>query len=72
MIYPSPETGDVILVDNTSDETAEVYGKVEIYNGEEWVETESSDALSLSYKDALTWLSSGKKTIFMPRKKNIY
>ena len=49
----SPLVGDVVLLDNTSDEDADAYGETYVYNGETWVVTENSDALSSSYLDAL-------------------
>ena len=62
---PSAEVGgDVVLMDNTTDGTAEVYGEAYIYNGDEWVSTESSDALAMTYKDALQLANETGKTIY--------
>ncbi len=61
---PSAEVGDVVLMDNTTDGTAEVYGEAYIYNGDEWVSTESSDALAMTYKDALQLAEDSGKTIY--------
>lgn len=61
---PSPVVGDVVLMDNTSDGTATVYGEAHVYNGEEWVATEESDALAMTYKDALQLAKDSGKTIY--------
>ncbi|MGI6176796.1 MAG: carbohydrate-binding protein, partial [Christensenellales bacterium] len=61
---PRAQTGDVVLLDNTSDGTAEVYGEAYVYNGEEWVATEESDALAMTYKDALELAELSQKTIY--------
>ena len=61
---PSPQIGDVVLLDNTTDGTAEVYGEAHVYNGEEWVATEESDALAMTYKDALQLAEDSGKTIY--------
>jgi hypothetical protein len=60
---PSPVVGDVVLMDNTSDGTATVYGEAHVYDGEKWVSTEESDALAMTYKDALALAELSKKTI---------
>jgi hypothetical protein len=61
---PSPVVGDVVLMDNTSDGTATVYGEAHVYNGEAWVATEESDALAMTYKDALELAELSEKTIY--------
>jgi hypothetical protein len=61
---PSPVVGDVVLMDNTSDGTATVYGEAHVYNGEAWVPTEESDALAMTYKDALQLAKDSGKTIY--------
>lgn len=66
---PNVKTGDVVLMDNTSDGTAEIYGEAYIYDGEEWTPTQSSDALAMTYKDALELAENSGKTIYAS---NIY
>lgn len=61
---PSPQIGDVVLMDNTSDGTATVYGETHTYDGEKWAPTEESDALAMTYKDALQLAEDSEKTIY--------
>lgn len=59
----SPEVGDIVLLDNTEEESG-IYGETYVYNGDEWEATEASDALSLSYKDALELAKETGKKIY--------
>lgn len=61
---PSPQIGDVVLLDNTDNEDADVYGEAHVYDGEKWVSTEESDALAMTYKDALELAELSEKTIY--------
>jgi hypothetical protein len=53
----------VVLLDNTDNEDAGVYGEAHTYDGEKWVSTEESDALAMTYKDALELAELSQKTI---------
>jgi hypothetical protein len=59
----SPEVGDIVLLDNTEEESG-IYGETYVYNGDEWVATEESDALAMTYKDALQLAEDSGKTIY--------
>lgn len=59
----SPEVGDIVLLDNTEEESG-IYGETCVYNGDEWVATEESDALAMTYKDALQLAEDSGKTIY--------
>jgi hypothetical protein len=61
---PSPQIGDVVLLDNTENENAGIYGEAHVYDGEKWVSTEESDALAMTYKDALELAELSEKTIY--------
>lgn len=61
---PSPQIGDVVLLDNTDNEDAGIYGEAHVYDGEKWVATEDSDALAMTYKDALELAELSEKTIY--------
>lgn len=49
----NPVTGDVVLLDNTDNPLAETYGPTCVYDGTAWVVTSNSDALGMTYADAL-------------------
>ena len=61
---PSPQIGDVVLLDNTDNEDAGIYGEAHVYDGEKWVSTENSDALAMTYKDALQLAKDSGKKIY--------
>jgi hypothetical protein len=54
----------VVLLDNTDNEDAGIYGEAHVYDGEKWVATEESDALAMTYKDALELAELSQKTIY--------
>jgi hypothetical protein len=51
-------------LDNTDNENAGIYGEAHVYDGEKWVSTEESDALAMTYKDALQLAEDSGKTIY--------